>query len=79
MLCSESVLRLRDYLVLLQHCGSFVKKKSNVDARFTFALDLTLKRNLCCCHSAFVAAAMLLWFFDIVNPKGIPQSAFPWE
>ena len=26
MLCSESVLRLRDYLVLLQHCGSFVKK-----------------------------------------------------
>ena len=28
MLCSTSVLRLRDYLVLLRHCGSSVKKKT---------------------------------------------------
>ena len=27
MFCSESVLRSRDYLVLLQHHGSFVKKR----------------------------------------------------
>ena len=36
MVCFESVLRSRDYLVLLRHCGSFVKKKERKKVEVLF-------------------------------------------